>query len=514
MSYKSKGTKRKSRLSYGAYSLAKTIDEEAKAARKRQAITDAANGMVAASAKATTLLNRRIQNRNAMGLQGSGAYSFSKLGTDIRDFGRTSGINLGNVMKAATFAKGLMGSGLYAGQGEYKDNQLIDGGKPSMMVTGANDETDTIIVSDCEFVKDIFAPTIASGSSSYASQKISVNPGLPSFAPNLSQLACNYTEFEIHQLVFELRPVISESNVNNGQTGTAMMVFNYNPNDDPFDDKESVMQAHGSVSGRIVEPLRCGVECDATKTKQTEFFMRTGPVPYGKDADEYDVGVLTIATNNIPAAFSNTQLFELHVYYTVQLRKRKAGALRLNNQLRDQFYCLGNHAYADLFKPSIDFVSGSDGVCYSQQNNLGCDIAGDNAGRILTVTFPADYNGFVEIILSIEGTVIGQGTIATTVGGAVTEFKDILPGLGDPGDILKATEYNFATYGIKYRGHFKVKSAVGGVNNTVKVQLDTTASSRTGWCLDIRELTNSHWTSRTNGAPILLNKQNDALISI
>lgn len=514
----SKTTKKRKapRLSYGAYQIAKVLDDQQRASKKQAAIETAAAGMVGAGANATALLNTRIANRNAMGLSGSGAYNFSHLGTDIRDFGRKSGINLGNVMKAATFAKGLMGGGLYGGQGNYTDNQLIEGGKPSMSVTGANDETDTIIVSDCEYVKDIFAPTIASGSSAFASQRIEVNAGLPSFAPNLSQLACNYTEYEIHQLVYELRPVISESNVNNGQTGSAMMVFNYNPNDDPFDDKESVMQAHGSISGRIIEPLRMGVECDPMKTKQTEFFIRTGPVPYGKDADEYDVGAITIATNNIPSAFSNTQLFELYVYYTVQLRKRKAGALRLNNQLRDQYFCTHNEAYADLFKPSIDFVTGSGGVIYSQQNNLHTSIAGTSAGRVLNITFPADYNGFVEVILTVEGTVLTAGTdgVTSTVAGTVTKVSDLVPGLGLAGDVIRSEEFNIATYGLNYRGHFKVKSAVGGVDNKITITIDNAATTRTGWSLDIRELTVSHWTSRTNGKPVVLNYQDNAQVSI
>lgn len=242
---------------------------------------------------------------------------------------------LSNVKNNKNLYKGM---GRYGGMGRYTaSNQLIAGGRMAPKAIAKNDETDTIVITDCEFVKDIFAPTIPVPSgdschvaSGFAQQQLQINPGLSGFAPNLSQIAGNYSEYSIKQLVFELRPVISETTVNNGQTGTAMMVFNYNPNEDPYDNKEDIMQAHGSVSGRIVDQIRCGVECDPRKNKDSEFFVRTGPVPYGKDNDEYDLGVLTLATNNIPYQFSNQQIYELWVYYTVELRKRKSGALKLN----------------------------------------------------------------------------------------------------------------------------------------------------------------------------------------
>jgi len=297
--------------------------------------------------------------------------------------------------------KGLYGSQQIGGGGAYKmnsaknsSNQLIAGGRQAPRTLAKNDETDTIILSDCEFVKDIFAPSILSGSSSFASQLVGVNPGLAGFAPNLSQIACNYTEYELQQLVFELRPVISENNVNDGQSGIAMMVFNYNSNDDPFDNKEDVMQAHGSVSGRIVQPITCGVECDPRKTNKTKFFTRTGPVPYLKDNDEYDMGVLTIATNNIPVNFSNKQIYELWVHYKCLLRKRKAGAMRLNNQQRDIFVCSGDVLAASaLYKSSsaTQFVGGASGVLASQQNNLFCLLSPYTSGAYLNSTSCSEF---------------------------------------------------------------------------------------------------------------------------
>jgi len=449
-------------------------------------------------------------NRKETGWTGKGKYTFSDFEHTADRFLKKG---IPNILKAAGQVKGFFGRGLYGGQGAYTDNQLIEGGLPAQSVMAANDETDTITISDREFVKDIFAPSIASGSSSFAQQQIPVNAGLPQFAPNLSQLACNYTEYELIQLVYELVPVISESNVNNGQTGTAMMVFNYNPNEDPYDNKEDVMQAHGSVSGRIVDCLRAGVECDPNKTNKTEFFVRTGPVPYGKDSDEYDMGVLTIATNNIPAAFSNTQLFELYVSYTVQLRKRRAGAMRLLNQQRDLFVSFRNHSGPGDCWGAGDFVSGSDGVLVAQQSNIGT-VLSSSANKTAVITFPADFNGFVEIKANIEGTSLaGTNGISGTASGNVSTVADILTALGTAGDTPLASEAILATYGCHYRGHFKVRSSTGGVENKITLVHDLTSANITGWSVEISELSPAMWSSRSQPKPLLLNQKDLTLVT-
>lgn len=399
---------------------------------------------------------------------------------------------------------------MYGGQGDYTDNALIAGGRDSQAVHAANDETDAIVISDCEYVKDIFAPVIASGSSSFASQTVPCNPGLQAFAPSISQLAINFTEYEILQLVYELRPVISESNVNNGLTGIAMMVYNYNPNDDPYDNKEDVMQAHGSVSGKITDMLRCGVECDPTKTNRTKFFIRGGPVPYGRDNDEYDMGVLTIATNNIPAAFSNQQLYEMWCSYTIRLRKRKPGALRLLNQQRDLFVCSGDVAFGSLF--SSQFVGGVNGVCASQQNNIGGSVS-STVAQTLVYTLPADFNGFLTLGLYLEGTgIAGTGGLNVTYTGNVVAVSDMYAA-GTAGD-APANQFNQGSAtGFYIELHVKVRSATGGVNNAISVNPVYTAGTFTQWQLDVRELTTAHWQSRSVNRPLLINVTDNAVVT-
>lgn len=430
-------------------------------------------------------------NRKAVGWVGRGKYDL------LKSSGRFTR-SLGNLALSK-----VSGMGLYGGQGSYTDNQLIAGGRDSSAFYGANDETDEIIITDTEFVADIYAPSItANTSSSFAQQTLSCNPGLPTFAASLSQLACNYTEYEMVQLVYELRPVISESNVNNGITGVGMMVFNYNPNDDPYDNKEDVMQAHGSVSAKLNERMRMGVECDPKKTRSVKGFIRTGPVPYGKDNDEYDIGVLTIATNNIPSAFSNMQIFELYVSYTVKLRKRKSGALRLLNQQRDIFTCGNDVSYTNLF--NAQFVGSYGGVLYGQQNSIGGQL-GSTQNRNLTYTFPPNFNGIVEVDLIIDGSGIACQDCSITGGGNVFNLFDIYGGNPTSNDTPQTIAFVASSTGIMVKGHYRVRSVTGGTANTLSLFLTMTAGTIQSWSYTIQEYTCAFFQSKKNPAPIFMN---------
>lgn len=465
-------------------------------------------GLNSKSATDAQLLNRKMH-----GYKGAGAYSLGRawrrsgLGKTVARAGRSL-IRAG----AAKAISAMSGAGLYGGQGEYNANALISGGRMSVSGGFAGNETDTLTISDCEYVKDIFAPQIASGTSGFASQTIDANPGLAAFAPNLAQIAANFVECEWQQLVFELRPVISESNVNNGLTGAAMMVFNYDPaNGNPYDNKEDVMQAHGSVSGRIVDGLSCGVECDPDKVKETEFFIRTGPVPYGRNVDDFDIGQLVIATNNIPAAFSNQQIYELWVYYTVDLRKRKAGAMRLNNQQKDLFVCSGNVATANF--PQNQFIAGVDGVCASQQNNIGGLLTSPGQSRF-QYTFPPDFNGYVEVRLFIEGaamTYSGNPSVTLSTG-TLSLMSDIYGSTQVAGDTPTALIYNNGTTQAMYIFHLKVKSVVGGNANNFILDTTTNGGTMNQWSLEVMELTSNHFSKPAVPRPVLVNTTDGTIV--
>jgi len=129
---------------------------------------------------------------------GRGAYSGMNFLKDVRKAGRILGTN-----KLTT---GLMnkygGMGLYTGRGAYDEssNELMSGSmSSSAVISSADDETGSIIISNREYVGDIFAP---STSGVFEVQAFPLNPGLEQTFPWLAQLAANYEEYEFIQLVF------------------------------------------------------------------------------------------------------------------------------------------------------------------------------------------------------------------------------------------------------------------------------------------------------------------------
>lgn len=413
----------------------------------------------------------------------------------------------------------------YTGSGSYVANSLIAGGRMAPKVSGSNNETDTITLTDCEFVRDIYAPTITAGSnSSYTQERIPVNPGLPEFAPNLSQIAINFLEYELKQLVYEIRPMISPLSTSSGQSGSLFMVFNYNPNDDPYDNKEDVMQAHGSVSGRIIDHLSMGVECSKAKTKNTEYFIRPGPVPFGKDADEYDHGVLTIASNNIPDGFSNVVIGELWVHYKVQLRKRRPGALRLTNQQyellvrRSNSNTEGDDKLFAYLPTSIGgtYPSGAYGWGKAQQSNIGASyLLVGNSGKNLKVVLPATLNGYFEFKLMIEtDNGIAAFSAAPSKTGNIEWIKSIYTttaGANAPDYYMSVHDTWVAVYILR----FKCRSATGNVDNTISLTCSFTIAEGSflrQTSIELLELTQNTWKSKSDPQPVFLDSAGNSII--
>lgn len=447
--------------------------------------------------------------RKTHGYRGSGSYGKmwrkSGLGKTMAGAGRS-------LIKAGVSK--FLGQGLYGGQGLYSgnsnvlDNALIEGGHMSMDILGNNDETETITITNCESIKEIFAPNIAPGSSSqYAAETIEVNPGLFQFSRKLSAIAKNYVQYEIKQLVFEIRPLISDSNVNNGITGTLMAGVMYDPVGETPDNKDDLMDLSGSRSGRIIDQINVGVECDPLKTKDSEYFVRTGPVPSGRDIDEYDHCKFVVATNNIPDTFSNRAIAELYVYYTVELRMWK------NNRdiLRD-YFTLHSSAVArtEATTPSANFSNSE--VIRAQQSNLGCLVTGTNPSNspTWTITFPADFSGCVEIKLFVEGASMAVNNATISQAGNCSQLFDMFGAATLAGDAPSSSIVATLPGQIILTCHYRVKSATGAVNNTVTIALTGPAYTGTvgQWALDISEYSGQFFQSRNNPVPLFTNIAN------
>lgn len=220
---------------------------------------------------------------------------------------------------AARKANHYTGRGLYSGRGLYDSNSLVVGGRPSMEIDGGGDNQN-MIISHKEYLQDIYGPS----SASFTNESLSINPGLMTNFPWLSQIASNYEEYEFIQLIFEYHPTVDAISTNNeaGTTGTLVMATNYNPDAAAFESKEVMMQYHGASSGRIIDRQIHGVECDPAKNAGPAIRFVRSMIPMNNQSlKDFDLGTFQWAISNIPAGFEDQQLGELWCHYQVKVSK-------------------------------------------------------------------------------------------------------------------------------------------------------------------------------------------------
>lgn len=288
----------------------------------------------------------------------------------------------------------------YDGRGAYSSNSLMAGSSRAPPQFGSvADETGALIVSHREYVSDIFGPDPTRRD--FMNRTYELNPGVERTFPWLSQLAQNYEEYELGQLVFEYKSTVDASVAGDGQVGTIVMVTNYNSASRQFEDKNSMMQYDGSNSCRTTSHAVHGVECDPAKLSGAAgHYIRVKP-KVGQDLKTYDHGLFQLATVGMPENFDNATIGELWVTYTVKLRKPRLFSGKGLNLSRDMYLANivdGSNRPSDGLRLAI-----------ADTNNIGTrlskapGIAATTNGRYYDLLFPASFSGSVEIRLTICG---------------------------------------------------------------------------------------------------------------
>lgn len=223
------------------------------------------------------------------------------------------------------------------GTGAYTTNDLVNeglGASESVPRFGATSDQ-AVIISHSEYVRDIVAPDTAG---LFQNQTIEINPGLFSTFPWLSQVAANYDEYELKQLIFTYKPTITDFVSTNGQVGTIILATQYNVQDEPFSNKNDMMHYAGAMSTKVSQGMLHGVECNPNKNSGSAGkYVRGGPVLPMQEAQNYDLGNLNIATHSTPTEFNSKTLGELWVSYTIELRKPKFYAAEGSAIVQDTF---------------------------------------------------------------------------------------------------------------------------------------------------------------------------------
>ena len=359
----------------------------------------------------------------------------------------------------------------YAGMGSY--NELVRGKRyvtpEAIVMRSKGDETSSVCVTNKEYIGDIFGPD----SQQFTNTSFALNPALNAVFPWLSQIAANYDEYEFEQLIFEYHPTISEtSTATSGQSGTAILVTNYNPSQAAFSDKESMMQYHGGQSDRVTAMSIHGVECDPRKSSQGRRYTRTSPVIVGQDSKNFDLGLFQLAINNIPSSYFNQQLGELWVHYKVHLHVPKLGSGR-GNSINQDFFLTNNLSLRDQ-------VFDTNYMLYGQQNTIGCQVrqsaitgAGTPTAVVtMQIVFPAFTTGDYDIQIRWTSGTLGEVFLANpaTANSNMTFVADEYP----LSNLTQGNNY-FLTTGTDcvnwfQNWHVNVKSATGGFDNYFEVQ--------------------------------------------
>jgi hypothetical protein len=341
----------------------------------------------------------QLEARNRTGYIGRGRYTgrggfFSDAYGALKSgWQASSGLRgmLGNAARSGMFgATGVaLGQASKAlGTGAYVTNDLVNegmGASESVPQFGATSDQ-SVILSHSEYIQDIVAPDTAG---LFHNQILEINPGLFKTFPWLSQIAANYEEYELKQLIFTYKPTITDFVSTNGQVGSVIMATQYNVQDEPFSNKNDMMHYSGAMATKVSQGMLHGVECNPNKNSGSAGkYIRGGPVLPDQEKSNFDLGTLNIATHSTPLLFNSQTLGELWCSYTVELRKSKFYAAEGSSIVQDTFVLVPVPGGTGPIPGQLENL-----VTYpAQQNRIGGSVSAAADGT-LTYMFPNTVSG-------------------------------------------------------------------------------------------------------------------------
>jgi hypothetical protein len=344
----------------------------------------------------------------------------------------------------AALHKAVSGSGLYKGRGMYAANDTIQGSGSVMEAprfAPMSDGGTGVVISHREYVCDVYGP--GAGNLSFENQTFALNPGMEQTFPWLSQVACNYEEYELLQCIFSYKSTTTDiGSSTTGQCGTVVMATQYDVSDEPFSDKETMLRYALSESCKSTAHMLHGVECDPTKLSGSPGkYVRNQPVLPNQDLKDYDAGLFNLALANIPAAYANQSLGELWITYTVRLRKPKLVSAKAFNIERSIYASSASKHSTDISQGILNVPASA--MCFGQQNSIAAAIGTITApvpvppptGYLYSpqsvINFPAPFSGNCEIVVTLQlppGTGAGGAILkpsAIGLAGNVRPINDI-----------------------------------------------------------------------------------------
>lgn len=376
-------------------------------------------GNFGTSYKAATPAQRAA--RKSTGYTGLGDYMSdyrSSGGSLLRGLGGHAGSMLGSEKIGRSI--GGMASRM-VGFGDYhaaQANQIVGGGAGGnvvpLSVNSGKDLSGDVYMNHREFIGNVVASATGAGTSTFSNTAYPINVGLSAVFPFLSQIAQNFTMYELEGLIYEYVPTSGEfgSSASN-QLGKVVMATNYDPDAPVFTNSVQMENYDYANSSKPSCAMVHGVETKMSQRVTNMMYVRTGPI--SKDPVFTDIGTFQIATEGISFAAAGVAVVgELWVTYRVKLSRANVnltiGAQNASNfpfQSFNSGNTLNNAASSTgvcMFTPNVaaNALAFSNSFLFSNIIIAG-STSGDTATSALSSAYNSGNGGWINYFLAAGG---------------------------------------------------------------------------------------------------------------
>jgi len=210
----------------------------------------------------------------------------------------------------------MQGFGRFLGLGQYelRSNSLFDT-RTSRQVPFMHSANENFTLRHREYITDI------STSTTFASNKYKVNPGVADTFPYLSTIANCFQEYKFKGLVFEFKSTSATAVAStNTALGSVMLACQYRNDAADFTTKTQMLNEMWSADGKPSDDIIMPVECDPSQRHSNLLFVRSTTLSDAADYNLFDMCKFTIGTIGSQAV---AVAGELWVSYEVELYKPK-----------------------------------------------------------------------------------------------------------------------------------------------------------------------------------------------
>ncbi|QMW68827.1 capsid protein [Crucivirus-362] len=255
-----------------------------------------------------------------------------------------------DLVRGSNFVRAIEGSGDYKmhhGRGFSHGKMGHQSHRPHMRKL----ENGEMCISHSEYIGELVSGVGVSNIAPFTSQAYNINPANSGTFPWLSATAVNFQEYKFRKLIFEYRPLVSDSATTTTSgaltsMGSVIMATQYDSVLGLYVNKNTMENSDFSISCKPSEHARIAVECDP-RFNPLGILYTNGALnnvnlpPTGSNANPantdvrfQNLGIFQIASNLIPTnGATQIDLGEIWVHYEVELLKPQlnAGLTNLNS---------------------------------------------------------------------------------------------------------------------------------------------------------------------------------------